>query len=89
MKRDQEMAAKRANGTCKAWNHGAPLSKKSKGIGLRHNAQGRFEAAGDKPRDSKLPTSIPMPSRVEDIRDDGMRAMFEMDGEVSPVPLSA
>ena len=65
-----------------AWNHGAPLSKKSKGIGLRHNAQGRFEAAGDKPRDSELPTSIPMPSRVEDIRDDGMRAMFarsEMD----------
>ena len=86
-KREQEMAEARASGAkIKQWNHGAPLSKKSKGIGLQRNVMGRFEAAGDKPRNSDLPTSTAMPSRVEDIRDDGMRAMFEMDGEVSPEP---
>ena len=34
-------------------------------------------------------TSESMPSRVEDIRNDPMRAWFEMDGELSPEPLGA
>ena len=42
-------------------------------------------------RDPQLPTSVPMPSTVEDITDAGMRAMWEqqqtMDGEAPPEPL--
>ena len=44
-------------------------------------------------RDPQLPTSVPMPSRVEDVTDPGMRAMWEQQqveidgsGEVAPVP---
>ena len=89
-KREQEMAEARASGAkIKQWNHGAPLSKKSKGVGLQRNVLGRFEAAGDMPRNSDLPTSEPMPSRVEDIREPSMRAMWEMDGEAPPEPLGA
>ena len=89
-KREQNKAAKLASGApIKKWNHGAPLSKKPKGSGVQKGANGRFVAAGEKPRDSQLPTSVPMPSAVEDITDPGMRAMWEMDGEVSPEPLGA
>ena len=70
------MAEKRANGTSKKWNHGAPLSKKAKGLGVHKGDNGRF----DKPRDPQLPTSVPMPREVEDITDAGMRAMWETDG---------
>jgi hypothetical protein len=39
-------------------------------------------------RDPQLPTSVPMPSHVEDITDAGMRALWEqsmaMDGEAAP-----
>jgi hypothetical protein len=72
------MAEKRANGTStKQWNPGAPLSKKSKGLGVHKGANGRFASVGEKPRDPALPTSVPMPSAVEDIMDPGMRAMWE------------
>ena len=40
-------------------------------------------------RDPQLPTSVPIPSRIEDIHDPGMRAMWEMDGEAPPEPLGA
>ena len=40
-------------------------------------------------RNPNLPTSEPLPSRVEDIRHDPMRTWFEMDGEPSPEPLGA
>ena len=79
-KREHERAEKRANGTMKKWNHGAPLSKKSKGLGVQKGENGRFVSAGEKPRDPQLPTSVPMPSAVEDINDLGMRAMWEADG---------
>ena len=62
------MAEKRANGTStKKWNAGAPLSKKSKGLGAHKlkGENGRYVANGDKPRDESLPTSVPMPSAVE------------------------
>ena len=82
-----EMAEKRANGTStKKWNHGAPLSKKPKGLGVHKDEKGRFVAAGDKPRDKSLPTSVPMPSAVEDIGDRGMRAMWEVEGSGPEVP---
>ena len=78
-KRKLEMAEKRANGTStKKWNHGAPLSKKPKGVGVQIGENGRFVAAGDKPRDKSLPTSVPMPSAVEDIADRGMRAILRI-----------
>ena len=86
-KREQDKAAKLASGApIKKWNRGAPLSKKSKGLGVRQGANGRFEAAGEQPRDSQLPTSVPMPSAVEDIRDAGMRAMWEAGGSGEAVP---
>ena len=82
------MAEKRANGTStKKWNHGAPLSKKSKGLGQHKGENGRFVAAGDKPRDSQLPTSVPMPRAVEDITDAGMRAMWEGEGSGEALPI--
>ena len=82
------MAEKRANGTStKKWNHGAPLSKKSKGLGVHKGENGRFVAAGDKPRDPQLPTSVPMPSAVEDITDAGMRAMWEVEGSAEALSI--
>lgn len=87
------MAEKRANGTSKKqWNHGAPLSKKSKGLGVQKGKNGRFVSAGEKPRDPALPTSVPMPSTVEGITDSGMRAMWEQEtasgsGAAGPEPL--
>ena len=67
---------------------------KSKGVGrgagTQRGEKGRFESVpgADKPRDQRLPMSVPMPSAVEDITDAGMRAMWEqaaaMDGEVAP-----
>ena len=39
-------------------------------------------------RDPQLPTTVPLPTRVEDVMDPGMRAMWEQeqakDGEVAP-----
>ena len=40
-------------------------------------------------RNPQLPTSVPMPSSIEDICDPGMRAMWDMDGEAPPEPLGA
>ena len=88
-KRELEAAEKRES---------KPPSKgnlhKSKGVGrgagTQRGEKGRFESVPDvnKPRDPTLPTSVPMPSAVEDITDAGMRAMWEqaaaMDGEVAP-----
>ena len=88
-RREQERAAKRADASAKKWNHGAPLSKKSKGLGVQQGANGRFVAVGEKPRDPALPTSVPMPSAVEDIMDPGMRTMWEeqtVDGSGSAGP---
>lgn len=79
-KRALEAAEKRAE---------KPPSKgnlhKSKGVGrgagTQRGEKGRFESAPDanKPRDPQLPTSVPMPSAVEDITDAGMRAMWEQE----------
>ena len=86
-KRKLEMAEKRANGTStKKWNAGAPLSKKSKGLGKHKGENGRFVAVGEKPRDASLPTSVPMPSAIDDITDGGMRAMWEKDGSHAAAP---
>ena len=41
---------------------------------------------GDKPRDESLPTSVPMPSAVDDITNSGMRAMWEADGPREAAP---
>ena len=72
---------------------------KSKGVGrgagTQRGEKGRFESVPDvnKPRDPTLPTSVPMPSAVEDITDAGMRAMWEqeqaMDGEAAPEALGS
>ena len=84
-KREQQMAEKRASGNLKKWNHGAPLSKKSMGVGRFKGKGGKFCAADSEQRDPQLPSSVPMPSAVEDINHAGMRAMWEqsaaMDGE--------
>ena len=81
------MAEKRASGeSTKKWTRGAPLSKKSKGLGVHKGANGRFVAAGEKPRDQELPTSVPMPTHVEDITDPGMRAMWEAEGAAEAAP---
>ena len=90
-KRKLEMAEKRANGTStKKWNAGAPLSKKSKGLGAHKlkGENGRYVANGDKPRDESLPTSVPMPSAVDDITNDGMRAMWEKDESRAADPVT-
>ena len=88
------MAEKRANGTStKKWTRGAPLSKKSKGLGVQKGENGRSVSSSEKPRDPALPTTVPMPSAVEDIVDSGMRAMWEQEaasadlGSAGPEPL--
>ena len=81
------MAEKRANGTSKKWNHGAPLSKKAKGLGVHKGETCPFNAAGDKLRNPQLPTSVPMPSAIDDIRDPGMRAMWEAEGSGGALPV--
>ena len=43
---------------------------------MHKGEKGRFVASGDQPRNKSLPTSVPMPSRVEEIRDAGMRGMW-------------
>ena len=85
-KREAERAEKRATST-KKWNHGAPLSKKPKGTGCVRGAGGKWVKADGEQRDPQLPTSVPMPSAVEDISDAGMRAMWETHGEVAQEPL--
>jgi len=44
-------------------------------------------------RDPQLLTTVPMPTRVEDVMDPGMRAMWEQeqarDGEAAPEPLGS
>jgi len=65
------------------------VSHQSKGVGRGSNAKGpngKFMCDGEQ-RDPQLPTSVPMPSAVEDITDAGMRAMWEIDGEVAQEPL--
>ena len=80
-KRENERAEAQAKGELRTWTKGAPRSHKSTGVGqgagTQRGAKGRFEAVPDvdKPRDKELPTSVPMPSRVEDITNTGMRAM--------------
>ena len=89
-KRENERAEALAKGELRTWTKGAPRSHKSTGVGqgagTQRGAKGRFEAVPDvnKPRDKALPTSVPMPSRVEDITNTGMRAMWEIDGEAPP-----
>jgi hypothetical protein len=86
-----------STGGKKTWNKGAPLSKPPKmpGIGRGNHPNskeawrlGCKEKVIEGPRDPTLPTSVPMPSAVEDITDAGMRAMWEqsmaMDGEAAP-----
>ena len=77
--------AERATST-KKWNHGAPLSKKSKGTGCVRGAGGKWVKADGEQRDPQLPTSVPMPSAVEDITDAGMRAMWEANGSEGAAP---
>ena len=82
----------------KKWNKGAPLTKHPKmpgvGRGQHPNSKeawrlGCKEKVIEGPRDSTLPTTVPMPSAVEDITHAGMRAMWEqsmaMDGEAEPL----
>ena len=45
---------------------------------------GKF--VGAEQRDPQLPTSVPMPSVIEDIADAGMRAMWETAGSVQQSP---
>ena len=59
------------------------------GVGKGNNPNSHKRQKLDKDeRDPTLPTSVPMPSAVEDITDAGMRAMWEqsmaMDGEAAP-----
>lgn len=83
----------------KKWNKGAPLTKHPKmpgiGRGKHPNSKeawklGCKQKVIEGPRDPALPTTVPMPSAVEDITDAGMRAMWEqaaaMDGEAAPYP---
>ena len=90
LKRKQVAEEARLAGLSKPWNKGAPLSHKSKGVGRGsngHGPSGKFMHAGGEQRDPQLPTTVPMPRAVEDITDAGMRAMWEMDGEVAQEPL--
>ena len=82
----------------KKWNKGAPLSKHPKmpgvGRGMHPNSQaawklGLKQKVIEGSRSSDLPTTVPMPSSVDEITNSGMRAMWEMDGEASPEPLGA
>ena len=65
------------------------------GVGRGHNPNSHRKLWGAplkkqklmEQRDPQLPTSVPMPSAVEDITDAGMRAMWERDGEVEQEPL--
>ena len=81
----------------KKWNKGAPLTKHPKmpgiGRGKHPNSKeawklGCKQKVIEGPRDPTLPTTVPMPSAIEDITDAGMRAMWEqsmaMDGEAAP-----
>ena len=61
-KREQERAEKRASGTMKKWNHGAPLSKKVKGTGCVRGAGGKFVSGESEQHDPQLPTTVPMSS---------------------------
>ena len=49
-------------------------------------AGGKWVKADDEQRDPQLPTSVPMPSAVEDITDAGMRAMWEANGSEGAAP---
>ena len=61
--------------------------------GVQKGENGRFVSSSEKPRDPALPTTVPMPSAVEDIVDSGMRAMWEQEaasadlGSAGPEPL--
>ena len=46
----------------------------------KSHAKGFPERCRKEERDPQLPTSVPMPSAVDDITDAGMRAMWETDG---------
>ena len=69
-----------------ARRHGVYTTAKS-------HAKGFPERCRQEERDPQLPTSVPMPTAVEDITDAGMRAMWEqeqaMDGEAAPEPLGS
>ena len=53
----------------------------------KSRAKGHPDRCKQESRDPQLPTSVPMPAQVEDIRNAEMRAMWEMDGEAAPEPL--
>ena len=74
------------------WATAEPGERNRRGEGLKRAQIAAEKKAAEKPlasahsskdapcserRDPKLPTSVPMPSNVEDICDDGMRAMWE------------
>ena len=59
------------------------ISHQSKGVGRGsngHGPNGKFAPRDSEQRNPQLPTSVPMPSAVEDITNAGMRAMWEADG---------
>ena len=76
----------------KKWTKGAPNTKVVQmpgvGKGNNPNSHKRQKLENEQERDPQLPTSVPMPSAVEDITDAGMRALWEqsaaMDGEPAP-----
>lgn len=56
------------------------VSHQSKGVGRgsnAHGSNGKFVPRDGEQRNPQLPTSVPMPSAVEDITNAGMRAMWE------------
>ena len=59
------------------------------GVGKGNNPNSHKRQKLGKDNEEEPPEYGFMPSRIEDIRDPGMRAMWEMDGEVSPEPLGA
>ena len=63
-----------------------PLSKKIKGTGCVRGASSKWVKSDAEQRDPQLPTSVPMPSAVDNITDAGMRAMWEADGSQGAAP---
>ena len=56
----------------KKWNKGAPLSKKSKGVGRGANL--------NKKNKGDTMTTVPLPTTVAEVRDPGMATLFAAGG---------
>ena len=66
------------------------VSHQSKGVGRGSNPKGpngKFMRADGEQRDPQLPTTVPMPSAIEDITDAGMRAMWEAEASGGALPI--